>query len=203
MLAVALLSDDPGTFLAVSMVKDRGIKVVGLWFTSPFGRCRPGPEVDASEIASRLDIQLVPIPQCHDYLELVREPRFDRGSEINPCIDCRIHLLKKAKAVADEMGAKFIIIGKSLPPQAASRHFNILKLIEREACMDGRVLRPLSPGLLPETEAERMGWVGRQALAGVTEHRRSRPPQARAEGAADHRCHASGCLLADPNFAAD
>jgi hypothetical protein len=46
-----------------------------------------------------------------------------------------------------------------------------------------------------------MGWIDRGALAGFPE-RRGRAASAQEPGLPDHRCHAEGCLLADPNFAA-
>ncbi len=35
--------------------------------------------------------------ECHeDYMKLVKKPRFGYGKNMNPCIDCKIFMLKKA-----------------------------------------------------------------------------------------------------------
>ena len=83
---------------------------------------------------------------------------------MNPCIDCRIFLLKKAKKYAKEVGADFIFTGEVLDERPISQHYTAMKLIENEAGLQGRILRPLSARLLPETDAEKKGLVDRSKL---------------------------------------
>jgi hypothetical protein len=122
---------------------------------------------------------------------------------MNPCIDCRIYTLRKPKDIADEMGAKFIFTGESIGQGPADRHRKAFELIEREAGLEGKVLRPLSARLLPETEAERMGWVDRGALTSISiRSRRQQMPPVKIDDGIDYPCRAGGCLLTDLNFAA-
>ncbi len=200
MIALGLLSDEAGASEAVKIVQEQGIKVVGLRFVFPFGR--GGPKDGISEMADRLGIRLIAVPTCHDYLEVVREPRFGRGSGMNPCIDCRIYVLKKAKAIAEEVGAKFIFTPEVIGQGSAERQREALGLIEREAGVEGKVLRPLCAGMLPETEAERMGWVDRDALLNASRGRKARRPPSKAKDVNDYPCQAEGCLLYDRHFAA-
>jgi SAM-dependent methyltransferase len=62
---------------------------------------------------------------------------------MNPCIDCRIFLFKKAKKYAKEIGAGFIFTGEVLDERPMSQHYPAMKLIEKEAGLEGKVLRHL------------------------------------------------------------
>jgi hypothetical protein len=121
---------------------------------------------------------------------------------MNACIDCRIYMLKRSKAIAEELGAKFIFTGEVVGQRPMSQQRRTLSLIEREAGLEGKLVRPLSAKLLPETEAERMGWIDRKALLDISG--RSRKPQielAAEKGLIDYPCPAGGCLLTSKEFA--
>ena len=94
---------------------------------------------------------------------------------MNPCIDCRIYMLKKAKEYAETIGAELIVTGEVLGQRHMSQHRAALKKIESEAGLKGRLLRPLSAKCLPETEAERKGWVNREKLLNITGRSRKVP----------------------------
>src|SRR3989304_5913858 len=77
-----------------------------------------------------------------------------------------------------------------------------MKTIEEEAGLKGRILRPLSARLLPETEAEKKGLVDRAKLLKI--RGRSRKPQIKLAAEfniKDYPCPAGGCLLTDKEFA--
>ncbi|MDA8388386.1 MAG: hypothetical protein M0Z58_06980, partial [Nitrospiraceae bacterium] len=74
-------------------------------------------------------------------------------------------------------------------------------LIDREAGLKGKVLRPLSAKLLPPTLAEEKGLIDRERLMDIAG--RGRKPQMRlAEefGLTDYPNPAGGCLLTEPNY---
>jgi len=202
MLALGLLSGDADSPLAVKMILNQGIKVIDLRFISPFSRCDPEDCNNTSELASRMGIRLIPVPNCHDYLDIVREPKYGRGSGMNPCIDCRIYLLKKAKAIAEEEGAKFIFTDEAIGQKPLSQHWKIIEFIEREAGLEGKVLRPLSAGLLPETEAEKMGWVDWPALISSSGEKRMGSSLVNVSDTFDYPCPKGGCMLTERSFAA-
>src|SRR4030066_121272 len=83
-----------------------------------------------------------------------------------------------------------------------SQHYPALKLIEEEAGLKGKILRPLSARLLPETEIEKKGLVSRKKLLQI--RGRSRKPQIKLAAEfniKDYPCPAGGCLLTDKEFA--
>jgi len=180
---------------------DQGIEVIAVKFTSAFCNCDSGGCCHAAKLAEKLGIRLINIPKGQEYLDIVREPKFGRGSGMNICIDCRIFLLKKAKELADELDAKFIFTGEVVGQRPMSQHTNTMMLIEKEAGLEGKLLRPLSAKLLPETEAERNGWIDRDKLRSISG--RSRKPQielAAQRGIVNYPCPAGGCLLTSKEF---
>ncbi|WXG42122.1 MAG: hypothetical protein WED07_15385 [Candidatus Freyarchaeum deiterrae] len=202
MKAVALLSGGLDSTLAVKLILDQGIDVVALKFSSPFCLCDQGGKCYALESAKKFKIPLKTMYKGEDYLKILRKPKFGYGSGMNPCVDCRIFMLKKAKEYAEEIGAQFIFTGEVLDERPMSQHYKTLKIIEREAGLDGKIVRPLSAKLLPETEAEKMGWVDRNQLLDI--RGRSRKPQialAKKLEIADYPCPSGGCLLTYKEFA--
>ncbi|HEC88170.1 MAG TPA: DUF814 domain-containing protein [Thermoplasmata archaeon] len=134
------------------------------------------------------------------YLRVIRNPKYGYGKNMNPCIDCRIFMLNQAKKYAKKVGAKFIFTGEVLDERPMSQHYKALKIIEKEADLEGKILRPLSVKLLPKTEAEKNGWVDRNKLLAV----RSRKPQItmiKKIGITEYPCPAGGCLLTYKEFA--
>lgn len=201
--ALALLSGGLDSTLAVKLMLDQGIRVEAISFVSPFCTCRNDGSCAAAGAASRLGVKLKLVSLEEDYLEVIRNPKYGYGKNMNPCVDCRIFMLKKAREYADEIGADFIITGEVLGQRPKSQHLNALTLIEREAGLEGRLLRPLSAKLLAETEVEKRGLVKRELLLDI--HGRSRRRQidlAEALGIVDYPCPAGGCLLTDPIFCA-
>ena len=200
--AVVLLSGGLDSALAAKLVLDQGIKLIGLQFTSPFCQCNRGGRCYAAEIAARLKVPLRIIPKGKEYLKIIQHPKFGYGAGMNPCIDCRIFMLKKAKKIAERSGAKFLVTGEVLGQRPMSQHFKALKIIEKEAGLEGKILRPLSGMILPATEAEGKGWVDRKKLMAV--EGRSRKVQmalAKEWGIEDYSCPAGGCLLTMEQFA--
>lgn len=205
--AIALLSGGLDSTLAVKMLIDQGVEVVALNFTSAFCTCtsrarrESGCAHEAVRVGRDLGVEVKLLPKGKDYLEVVRRPRFGRGSGMNPCIDCRIYMLRKAAAMMDDLGASFLVTGEVLGQRPMSQHRQAIELIEREAGLRGKILRPLSALEFDPTDAEREGVVDRAKLLGITGRSR-RPQMALALGLsiADYPCPAGGCLLTDKNF---
>ena len=200
--AIALLSGGLDSTLAIKLMLAQGVDVVAVNFTSPFCTCssrKPGSCHLASAIARELKVPIRVFSKGLDYLRIVERPRFGHGRGLNPCIDCRIYMLKKVAAMMEEEKALFIVTGEVLGQRPMSQHRAALDLIERESGLMGRILRPLSAQWLPPTIPEQNGWVDRGKLLAI--HGRSRSVQlkmAKEQGVELFGCAAGGCLLTDP-----
>ncbi|MBS7628584.1 hypothetical protein KEJ23_01185 [Candidatus Bathyarchaeota archaeon] len=200
--AVALFSGGLDSALAVSLMLRQGFDVEGLFFTSPFCQCSGKGGCRASDLARSLGIRLKVVARTEEYIEAVRRPKYGYGRGLNPCIDCRILMLKEAKKYMEELGASIIITGEVLGERPMSQNRRALNLIERAAGLEGKVLRPLSAKLLPETEAERKGLVNRDMLLDIKGRSRKRQLILANElGVKGYSQPAGGCLLTDENFA--
>ncbi len=204
MKAIALLSGGLDSTLAARLVLDQGIELEALNFMTVFCTCtnRGATCLASQKAVETLGIPLKILNVSEEYLEVVRHPKHGYGSNMNPCIDCRIFMLKKAKVYMAEAGASFIVTGEVLGQRPMSQRREAMRLIEKEAGLEGFILRPLSAQFLPVTVPEREGWVDRQRLLNI--QGRSRKPQiklAEQFNIKDYPCPAGGCLLTDPIFA--
>jgi tRNA-specific 2-thiouridylase len=202
MKALALLSGGLDSALAVKLVQQQGIDVVAVNFASPFCLCGRGG-CGAAGLAKQLEIPLKVVGVEGDYLKMLRDPKYGYGRNMNPCIDCRIFMLKKALRIAKNIGASFLFTGEVLNERPMSQRMKALEIIEKETGLEGKILRPLSAKLLPKTEAEKRGWVDREKLLGIRGRSRKEQIQlAKGLNIRDYPCPAGGCLLTYKEFAA-
>jgi len=196
---LALLSGGLDSTLAVKIVQDLGMDVEAVHFTTPFCQC---DKCAVNAVGEELRIKIHHLFSGEDFLDLLMDPLHGYGSQMNICIDCRILMLRKAKELAEKIGAEYFVTGEVLNERPFSQRLPAMRLIEKEAGLEGRILRPLSAKLLPETELEKKGLIDRGALHSISGRRRT-PQMSLAEelGLRDYPCPSGGCLLTDPQFA--
>ncbi|HAW50685.1 TPA: hypothetical protein DCX16_07030 [bacterium] len=198
--ALALLSGGLDSTLAIKCILEQGIEVKALNFITPFFSSKIGYKID--EICSEFGIELKVVALVEEYFEIIKHPKYGYGSNMNPCIDCKILMFKKAKEYMEEIGASFIITGEVLGQRPMSQRKNTMKTIDKEAGLEWLVLRPLSAKLLDPTISEIEGVVDREKLLAFCG--RSRKPQfalAKDYNLKNYSWPAGGCLLTDPEFA--
>ena len=199
--AISLFSGGLDSILATKLILDQKIEVEAVTFTSQFSpaeKCN-GKVADAAE---QLGVPLKVFRLEKDYLRLIRHPKHGYGKNMNPCVDCRIFMLKKAKKYAQEIGAAFIFTGEVLDERPMSQRLQTLRLVEEQSGLKGKLLRPLSAKLLPKTLAEKKGLVYRERLLGI--RGRSRKPQIKLAKDNDIKFYptpAGGCLLTCEEYA--
>jgi tRNA U34 2-thiouridine synthase MnmA/TrmU len=204
MKAIALLSGGLDSTLSARVVMELGVELEALNFMTVFCTCtnRGATCLASQKAVETLRIPLKVLNVSEEYLSVVKHPKHGYGRNMNPCIDCRIFMLKKTKAYMEESGAAFIVTGEVLGQRPMSQRKDAMRLIEKEAGLEGFILRPLSAKVLPITVPEKEGWVDREKLLKI--QGRSRKPQielAGHYGIRDYPCPAGGCLLTDPGFA--
>lgn len=197
MKAVSLFSGGLDSQLAVCLIRNQGIDVIGVNFTSPFF----GADPRFKRAAEDLKIEYLEIDVGSDYLEMLKNPRYGYGKHMNPCIDCHAHMIRKAGALMQDCGASFLITGEVLGERPMSQNKNALGLVEKLSGYKGYILRPLSARLLTPTIPENEGWVDRNRLLDISGRGRSRQMElAEAYGLKDYPTPAGGCLLTQENF---
>ncbi len=200
--AVCLFSGGLDSVIAAKLMLDEGISVFGLKIDTPFyERCADGKN-KAAVAAEKLGIPLKTLDTGTEYLSIVRNPAHGHGSAMNPCIDCRIYMLKKAWKYAEQIGAKFIITGEVVGQRPMSQRTHAMKMIEKKARLCGRIVRPLSGKNLLKTEAEKKGWITRERLYGICGRSRKLQMQLAEDlGIRDYQPPGGGCLLTCAEFA--
>ncbi|MCW4053948.1 MAG: asparagine synthase-related protein [Candidatus Bathyarchaeota archaeon] len=196
---LVLLSGGLDSTLAVKAMLNQDLDVEAVIFTTPFCLC---DKCSAESVVEKFGIKAHAVFLGQEYLDLITNPPHGYGSQMNPCIDCRIMMMRKAKELAQKLGAKCVVTGEVLDERPFSQTKRAMQLIERKAGMEGKILRPLSAKLLPETEFEKSGQVNREKLHSIRGRRRL-PQMDLAEkwGVKDYPCPSGGCLLTDPRFA--
>ncbi|MCK5044610.1 tRNA 4-thiouridine(8) synthase ThiI [Candidatus Parcubacteria bacterium] len=161
--ALILFSGGLDSILAVKILEDQKIKVKGITFKSYFFDSEQA-EKSAKEI--KLCLKVVDFSKAH--LNLIKSPQYGRGSAMNPCIDCHLLMLKKAKQIMKKEKFDFIVTGEVLGERPMSQNKRALQLVEKESSLTGYLLRPLSAKLLLPTIPEQSGWIDRKKLFAIS-----------------------------------
>jgi tRNA-uridine 2-sulfurtransferase len=203
MKAVSLFSGGLDSILAARLITAQGIAVDALYFKSVFW----DSAIDRSksdlldDLASQTGAKLRIIDINKGYFDVVRNPGHGYGKNFNPCIDCKIFMLKKAKEYMEKHNAMFIVTGEVLGQRPKSQKLDLVNMIEKKAGLAGMIVRPLSAQLLEPSIPEEKGWVDRArffAIQGRT--RTSQISLAKHLGIARFPNPAGGCLLTDKSF---
>lgn len=213
--AIGLLSGGLDSTLAAKVLKDQGIEVKGVTFSTGFcvtdwKRAVPKPGTDPKKLRNEalragadLEIPVEVIDISAEYMKILTAPKYGYGKNINPCIDCRAFMLTKAREIMEREGADFVFTGEVLGQRPMSQRRDALRIVEKESGLTGKLLRPLSAKILPETPMEKEGLVQREELLSI--QGRSRTTQLRLineAGFTDVPTPAGGCcFLADETFA--
>lgn len=212
--AVALISGGLDSMLAARAIQAQGVHVEGINFFTGF--CVEGhthairkqantakpKRNNALWVAEQLGIRLHIVDIVEEYKDVVLNPKHGYGANLNPCLDCKIFMVGKAREWMQAHDFDFIITGEVIGQRPKSQRKVTMPIVARESGADDRLLRPLCARNLAPTLPEREGWVDRQQLFDFSG--RSRKPQiALAEhyGFGDYAQPAGGCcFLTDESY---
>jgi hypothetical protein len=212
--AIAMISGGLDSTLALAMVRSQGVEVKAVHFYTGFcitetQRRKGGradgtmPANDALRAAAALEVDVEYVDISGDeYLEMLLHPRYGYGANANPCVDCRIFMMSRARAIMETEGADFVFTGEVLGQRPKSQRRDTLWVIERESGLEGRLVRPLSARLLPPSIPEQEGLLDRARLGDLSGRSRVRQiAMARELGIDEWPQPAGGCcFLTDEAF---
>lgn len=197
---LALISGGLDSQLAAKLIAEQGIEVIGVNFRTGFISEDDEELYRQIENDLGIDIRILGVPE-EDYLELIKSPEHGYGSAMNPCLDCRIFILKRSKEYMEEISADFVVTGEVLGQRPMTQRKDTLELVKRESTLDGKLLRPLSAGLLAPTIPEEKGWVDRKELLDIEGRSRKRQLELADQlGVNNYSQPAGGCLLTEEEF---
>ncbi|MDA3868540.1 MAG: tRNA (5-methylaminomethyl-2-thiouridylate)-methyltransferase [Gammaproteobacteria bacterium] len=205
--AVALISGGLDSLLAARLMLEQGIHVEGINFFTGFcveGHTHAIRKRDSQKVkrnnalwsAEQLGIKLHIVDIIDEYKDVVINPKHGYGANMNPCLDCKIFMVGKAKEWMEAHGFDFIITGEVIGQRPMSQRKDLLPVVVRESGADDLLLRPLCAKNLAPTLPEREGWVDREKLLAF--HGRNRKPQmalAQEFGFEDYASPAGGCCF--------
>jgi tRNA U34 2-thiouridine synthase MnmA/TrmU len=205
--AVALISGGLDSLLAAKVTLEQGVHVEGINFYTGF--CVEGhthairnehkdkpKRNNALWVAEQLGIKLHIVDVIEEYKPIVLNPKHGYGSNLNPCLDCKGFMVRKAREWIETNGFDFIVTGEVVGQRPMSQRRDTMPVVARESGAFDRLLRPLSAKLLPQTLPEREGWVNRETLHDFSG--RNRKPQmalAAQFGFTDYAQPAGGCCF--------
>jgi len=211
--AVSLISGGLDSLLSTKLIIDQGVHVEGINFFTGF--CVEGhthairkqkkdkpKRNNALWVAEQLDVKLHIIDVIEEYRDVLLNPKHGYGKNMNPCLDCKGFMVKKAKEWMLANDFDFIITGEVMGQRPMSQRKDTMPIVQKESGADDLLLRPLSAQLLPPTKPEIEGWVNREKLLNYSG--RSRKPQmslAKQFGFDDYATPAGGCcFLTDKQY---
>ncbi len=202
--ALALYSGGLDSTLAILQMMKHGVEVEAVTFMTHFGcdatdssSCGSDPFPAAEQFGFR--VRLSHLGQR--FVNIVKNPKYGHGKNMNPCLDCRLTMLDEVKGIMDMAGADFVITGEVLGQRPMSQRRFGLDLVARECGLDGRLVRPLSGKLLPPTVPEKEGLIQREWLLDIEGRSRKRQMALADEfGLKTYPSPASGCLLTDRRY---
>lgn len=205
--AVCLYSGGLDSILAIHLVlkaAELKIVIIPIKFITPFFDYKNKEELEkeAAYLKERFNIKLRTVDLTNEYLRLLDKPKHGFGKNLNPCIDCKILMLEKAKEIMQKEKAEFIFSGEVVGQRPKSQMRDKLLIIEKEAALENILLRPLSAKLLKETAIEKKGILNREKLYDISG--RSRSVQLTLAQKFDIRYFTTpsgGCLLTDHEYA--
>lgn len=202
--AIVLFSGGLDSRLVVKLLQEQGVEVELLHFKLPFG-CGCCNNLECNFNFSQLSEAKLTILDCthgklfEEYLEVIKHPKFGHGVGMNPCIDCKVFMFKKAKEYADTKKIKIIATGEVLGERPMSQTKSAMQKIDKEIGYE--LLRPLSAKLLKETRAEKENLVDREKFLAIQGRQRRIQLGLASKFKIKFPSPAGGCLLCEKNYA--
>ncbi len=173
---LALYSGGLDSLICVRFVRDLGIDVVPLYFATPFFGFNTllFPAEFKEKHLSKFGIVPEIIDYTDEFIKILADPAHGYGKHMNPCIDCKIGMLRKAKELLKDYNASFVITGEVLGQRPMSQRRDAMNVIERDSGLKGLLVRPLCARNMPPSLPEKEGILNKEDMLDITGRGRKR-----------------------------
>lgn len=139
---LVLFSNGLDSRLVVKLMQ-KDFEVIALYFKLPFAK---DSLKEIEKFCKEQKVKLKVLNCCEgkllrEYLEILMKAKFGRGAGFNPCIDCKIFMLNKAKEFANKKNIDVIATGEVEGQRPMSQTPKAIKIISDNTNLD--VLHPL------------------------------------------------------------
>ncbi len=201
--AIGLFSGGLDSCLAVKVILEQGIEVIAmvcdLWRHPEI----EGDDYPLRKLAESLGAVYLYEDLSDDYPELLHNPRWGYGTAVNPCIDCKYLMMKRAAKRMKEMGASFVFTGEVLGQRPMTQNRKSMDMLLEKSGLGGRLVRPLSAKHLPPTIPEEEGILDRSKLLDIRGRSRERQIALAEEyGITEYGAPGGGCILTEREYGA-
>ncbi|MBW6515172.1 MAG: hypothetical protein K0B81_00975 [Candidatus Cloacimonetes bacterium] len=194
--AYALFSGGLDSLLSVLWMKKLGYEIIPLFFESYFFSADK-----AEKIASSAGLGLRVIDIGEKLLEIIKNPRYGFGKNLNPCIDCHSLMFREAGKLMEQEGVDFLISGEVLGQRPMSQRMDAMNAVKKYSGYGDLIIRPLSQKLLPDTKPIREGWINKADMLDIQGRGRHRQIEMAEEfGLHEYSTPGGGCLLTDKGY---
>ena len=182
--------------LAVLHMSELGYEVVPIFFKSLFF----GPE-NAKKAAEQIGFELIVHDISQKHLEMLKNPRYGFGKNMNPCIDCHGLMFREAAQLMEQYKIDLIISGEVLGQRPMSQRHDALNAVGKLSQIKDLLIRPLSQKLLTDTLPIREGWVKKEDMLNIQGRGRYlQIEMAEKYGITFYQNPGGGCLLTDAGY---
>ncbi len=161
--AIALFSGGLDSIVSVAFMQDLGYHVYPVFFRTPYL-----PSEKAMTSAKDNGFELIVRDISAEHLEMLKNPRYGFGKNLNPCVDCHALMFRMAGEMLPELGADFLISGEVLGQRPMSQRRDAINAVGKICGFKDLLIRPLSQKLLNDTLPIREGWVDKDSLLGIS-----------------------------------
>ncbi len=193
--AIALFSGGLDSILAVKALEEQNLKVKCLHFITPFF----GKEDMIRHWQKTYALDIEPVDISHAFVHMMLSgPEHGFGKLLNPCVDCKILMMREAQKLMTHYGASCIVSGEVIGQRPMSQRRDTLNIIERQSGLKEHLLRPLSARLLKPSAAELSGLIDRERLYAISGRgRKDQLALAKKFAITEIPTPAGGCRLAE------
>ncbi len=128
--------------LAAKILRDEGYQIKAIFFTLPFGSEKAINDNYLDSLGISLEIfDCRKGELLEKYLNILKKPKYGRGTAYNPCIDCKLFMTHEITEYAKKNGYSAIATGEVPGQRPMSQTHRKMKIIKEQTEMD--IIRPL------------------------------------------------------------